>query len=88
MVIKPRPHRVNPLINIGFDVAEYVRKALFLHIPRLVAVLKLEFQLLQTIENRRAQLQELLPEARIAVAHGQMPERELERVMRDFVAQR
>jgi transcription-repair coupling factor (superfamily II helicase) len=30
----------------------------------------------------------LLPEARIAVAHGQMPERELERVMRDFVAQR
>ena len=32
--------------------------------------------------------QELLPEARIAVAHGQMPERELERVMRDFVAQR
>jgi transcription-repair coupling factor (superfamily II helicase) len=41
-----------------------------------------------TIENRRAQLEELLPEARIAVAHGQMPERELERVMRDFVAQR
>jgi transcription-repair coupling factor (superfamily II helicase) len=41
-----------------------------------------------TIENRRAQLEELLPEARIAVAHGQLPERELERVMRDFVAQR
>ena len=29
-----------------------------------------------------------MPEARIAVAHGQMPERELEKVMRDFVAQR
>ncbi len=42
----------------------------------------------ETIENRRARLEELLPEARIAVAHGQMPERELERVMRDFVAQR
>ncbi|MFN7197954.1 MAG: DEAD/DEAH box helicase, partial [Hylemonella sp.] len=42
----------------------------------------------ETIENRRAALQELLPQARIAVAHGQMPERELERVMRDFVAQR
>lgn len=41
-----------------------------------------------TIENRRQKLAELLPEARIAVAHGQMPERELERVMRDFVAQR
>ena len=42
----------------------------------------------ETIENRRQRLQELLPEAHIAVAHGQMPERELERVMRDFVAQR
>ncbi len=42
----------------------------------------------ETIENRRNRLTELLPEARIAVAHGQMPERELERVMREFVAQR
>ena len=42
----------------------------------------------ETIENRRAKLAELLPEARIAVAHGQMPERQLESVMRDFVAQR
>ena len=42
----------------------------------------------ETIENRRQKLEELLPEARIAVAHGQMPERELERVMKDFVAQR
>jgi transcription-repair coupling factor (superfamily II helicase) len=42
----------------------------------------------ETIENRREKLQELLPEARIAVAHGQMPERQLEHVMRDFVAQR
>jgi transcription-repair coupling factor (superfamily II helicase) len=42
----------------------------------------------ETIENRRAMLEELLPEARIAVAHGQMHERDLEKVMRDFVAQR
>jgi transcription-repair coupling factor (superfamily II helicase) len=42
----------------------------------------------ETIENRRQKLMELLPEARIAIAHGQMPERELEQVMRDFVAQR
>ncbi len=41
-----------------------------------------------TIEARRDRLAELLPEARIAVAHGQMPERELEAVMRDFIAQR
>ena len=42
----------------------------------------------ETIENRRQMLEALVPEARIAVAHGQMHERELERVMRDFVAQR
>ena len=42
----------------------------------------------ETIENRRQKLVELLPEARIAVAHGQMAERQLEHVMRDFVAQR
>nr|WP_152882844.1 transcription-repair coupling factor [Duganella sp. FT27W] len=42
----------------------------------------------ETIQNRLAMLTELLPEARIAVAHGQMHERDLEKVMRDFVAQR
>ncbi|MDB5893402.1 MAG: transcription-repair coupling factor, partial [Rhodoferax sp.] len=42
----------------------------------------------ETIQNRRQKLEELLPEARIAVAHGQMPERQLEAVMRDFIAQR
>ncbi len=42
----------------------------------------------ETIENRRARLAELLPEARIEIAHGQMPERDLERVMRDFYQQR
>ena len=42
----------------------------------------------ETIQNRLEKLQQLLPEARIAIAHGQMPERELESVMRDFVAQR
>ena len=42
----------------------------------------------ETIENRKAMLEELMPEARIGVAHGQLHERDLERIMRDFVAQR
>jgi len=42
----------------------------------------------ETIQNRLEKLAQLIPEARIAIAHGQMPERELESVMRDFVAQR
>ncbi len=41
-----------------------------------------------TIENMREKLTKLLPEARIVVGHGQMNERELERVMRDFTQQR
>jgi transcription-repair coupling factor (superfamily II helicase) len=41
-----------------------------------------------SIERMRERLGKLLPEARIAVAHGQMRERDLERVMRDFTAQR
>ncbi|HUL92860.1 MAG TPA: transcription-repair coupling factor [Burkholderiales bacterium] len=41
-----------------------------------------------TIEVMREKLEKLLPEARIAVAHGQQRERELERVMREFLQQR
>jgi transcription-repair coupling factor (superfamily II helicase) len=41
-----------------------------------------------TIEIMREKLEKLLPEARIAVAHGQMRERDLERVMREFLQQK
>lgn len=39
----------------------------------------------QSIQNMAETLRQLVPEARIAVAHGQMPERELENVMLEFV---
>jgi transcription-repair coupling factor (superfamily II helicase) len=42
----------------------------------------------ETIVAMREKLAKLLPEARIEIAHGQMPERELEHVMRDFYHQR
>jgi len=42
----------------------------------------------ESIERMGERLARLLPEARLAIAHGQMRERELERVMRDFTAQR
>ena len=41
-----------------------------------------------TIANMAEKLEALLPEARIRVAHGQMGERDLEAVMRDFYQQR
>lgn len=42
----------------------------------------------ETIEKCADELRELLPEARIVTAHGQMRERELEQVMADFYHQR
>ncbi|AIL33081.1 transcription-repair coupling factor [Basilea psittacipulmonis] len=41
-----------------------------------------------TIENRKKKLEELIPEANIAVAHGQMNERELESIMKGFYQHR
>lgn len=42
----------------------------------------------QSIQRMHGVLEELVPEARIAVAHGQMPERQLERVMHQFAARK
>jgi len=41
-----------------------------------------------SIEKTAAELQTLVPEAMVGIAHGQMPERDLERVMADFYHQR
>lgn len=42
----------------------------------------------QDMENTAARLQNLVPQARIGIAHGQMRERDLESVMSDFYHQR
>jgi len=42
----------------------------------------------ETIHNAALRLQKLVPQVRIAVAHGQMHERELERVMLEFLDRR
>jgi transcription-repair coupling factor (superfamily II helicase) len=42
----------------------------------------------KTIEKTAADIAEIVPEARIAIGHGQMRERELENVMNDFYHQR
>src|SRR5690554_4392871 len=42
----------------------------------------------KTIENAKRELEALLPEARIGIGHGQMRERDLERVMSDFYHKR
>lgn len=64
-----------------------VREALLRELKRGGQAYVLHNQV-DTIENRKDALQALVPEARIEVAHGQLHERDLERVMRDFHQQR
>ena len=70
----------NPLLNKGLAFTESERTAFNLQglLPHNV----------ETIEETATKLAELVPEARIAIAHGQMRERELEKVMSDFYHQR
>ncbi|MGR9101068.1 MAG: transcription-repair coupling factor, partial [Gammaproteobacteria bacterium] len=42
----------------------------------------------KSMEKMHAELEKLIPDTRIEIAHGQMPERELERIMLDFYHQR
>ena len=43
---------------------------------------------IETMEKAARELEELVPVARVRIAHGQMPERELETIMLDFYHQR
>ena len=42
----------------------------------------------RTIEQTSKNIKSLIPEARVCIAHGQMPERDLERIMGDFYHKR
>ncbi|TJZ74261.1 transcription-repair coupling factor [Chitiniphilus eburneus] len=78
-------------LSVKTFVAKYsdgvIREAVLRELKRGGQVFFLHNEV-DTIENMRERLTALLPEARIGVAHGQMRERELEHVMRDFHAQR
>lgn len=64
-----------------------VREAVLREIMRGGQVYFLHNQV-ETIDKVAADLEKLIPEARVTVAHGQMRERELERIMNDFYHQR
>ncbi|MCG9582125.1 transcription-repair coupling factor [Vibrio tubiashii] len=64
-----------------------VREAVLREIMRGGQVYFLHNQV-ETIEKVAADLEKLIPEARVTFAHGQMRERELERIMNDFYHQR
>jgi transcription-repair coupling factor (superfamily II helicase) len=68
-------------------VAEYddrlIREAILRELERNGQVFFVHNRV-QSIANVASKLQSLVPEARIAIAHGQMPEGKLEQVMTDF----
>jgi transcription-repair coupling factor (superfamily II helicase) len=66
---------------------EIIREAIMREILRGGQVYFLHNEV-KTIEKTAADISEIVPEARIAIGHGQMRERELENVMNDFYHQR
>ncbi len=66
---------------------EIIREAIMREILRGGQVYFLHNEV-KTIEKTATDIAEIVPEARIAIGHGQMRERELENVMNDFYHQR
>ena len=64
---------------------EMVREAIVRELSRRGQVYYV-YNRINTIADITARVQALVPEARIAYAHGRMPEAELEKIMYDFIA--
>jgi transcription-repair coupling factor (superfamily II helicase) len=81
----PNRHAIKTFITEWVDAQ--IREACLREIKRGGQVFFLHNEV-KSMEKMARQLAELIPEARIEIAHGQLPERELERIMLDFYHQR
>jgi len=81
----PNRHAIKTFISEWIDAQ--VREACLREIKRGGQVFFLHNDV-KSMEKMAKELETLVPEARIEIAHGQMPERELERIMLDFYHQR
>ena len=79
----PPEHRLPILTYVAEYDEKLVREAMLRELERGGQVFYLHNRV-QTIARAARRLQELVPEARIAVGHGQMHEEALERVMLEF----
>ncbi|MDE3208380.1 MAG: transcription-repair coupling factor, partial [Pseudomonadota bacterium] len=87
-VIATAPQKRLSIKTFALSYSEgIIREAILREIKRGGQVYFLHNEV-ETISHMRAKLETIIPEARISIAHGQMPERELEHVMRDFYQQR
>ncbi|MCK5002353.1 MAG: transcription-repair coupling factor [Gammaproteobacteria bacterium] len=78
-------HSINTFVSQWDDVA--IKEACQRELKRGGQIYFLHNEV-KTIEKLTNELKELLPEAKIAFAHGQMPEKNLEQIMLDFYHQR
>jgi len=87
IIATPPAHRLAVKTFVGaWDVA-LIREAFQRELQRGGQVYFLHNEV-DTIEKTARDLQTLIPDARVRIAHGQMPERELEQAMLDFYRQR
>ena len=81
----PNRHAIKTFISEWIDAQ--IQEACIREIKRGGQVFFLHNDV-KSMEKMAAELAKLVPEARVEMAHGQMPERELERIMMDFYHQR
>jgi transcription-repair coupling factor (superfamily II helicase) len=81
----PPEERLSIKTYVGAYDEELIRRAILRELERNGQVFFVHNRV-QSIALAAGKLQAVVPEARIAIAHGQMPEEKLERVMADFIA--
>ncbi len=79
----PPKNRLPVRTFVGEKDLKYIKNAIEFELGRDGQVFYL-YNRIETIHNIQKQLSELIPTARIAVAHGRMKEGELENIMLDF----
>ncbi|MFA7321188.1 MAG: transcription-repair coupling factor [Dokdonella sp.] len=87
IIATPPAHRLAVKTFIGHWDPALIREAFQRELQRGGQVYFLHNEV-ETIEKTARELEALVPDARVRIAHGQIPERELEQVMLDFYRQR
>jgi transcription-repair coupling factor (superfamily II helicase) len=81
----PPEERLSVQTYVGAYDATLVRQVVLRELERNGQVFFVHNRV-QSIALAASKLQDLVPEARITIAHGRMPEEQLEKVMTDFIA--
>ena len=85
LIKTPPPKRQSIKTYLIKEDKETIRKALIRELSRGAQVFIVHNKV-QDIENYTAQIKELIPTAKIIFAHGQLPEKDLEKRVADFYA--